>query len=103
MAGPIVQLRATNYTKAEQVKIKTLLNRITTLNEEKEDGIEFCFKKGKTLGLYLKENSCTFLMYTYNKDENDEDESEKLKLNLKDNPAQFISIYAMCNQQQDHH
>jgi Family of unknown function (DUF6368) len=103
MAGPIVQLRATNYTRAEQVKIKTLLSRIAIMHEEKETEIEFCFKKGKTLGLYSKENSCTFLMHTNNKEEYDEDEKENVEIKLNDNPAQFISIYAMCNRKDDHY
>jgi Family of unknown function (DUF6368) len=102
MAGPIVQLRATNYGRAEQVKIKTLLSRIAIMYEEKESEFEFCFKKGKTLGLNLKDNSCTFLMHVNNKEEYYEDEKENIKLKLKDNPTQFISIYAMCNQKEDH-
>jgi Family of unknown function (DUF6368) len=102
MAGPIVQLRATNYGRAEQVKIKTLLSRIAIMYEEKESEFEFCFKKGKTLGLNLKEKSCTFLMYINDSEEYEEDEKENVKLKLKDNPTQFISIYAMCNQKEDH-
>jgi hypothetical protein len=103
MAGPIVQLRATNYSRTEQLKIKTLLSRIVIIYEEKEGKVEFCFKKGKTLGLNLKENSCTFLMYINIKEEYDDGEKENVKLKLKDNPAQFISIYAMCNQKEDHY
>jgi Family of unknown function (DUF6368) len=103
MAGPIVQLRATNYTRAEQVKIKTLLSRVAIMYEEKESEFEFCFKKGKTLGLNLKEKSCTFLMYINDSEEYEEDEKENVKLKIKDNPTQFISIYAMCNQKDDHY
>jgi hypothetical protein len=102
MAGPTIQLRATNYAKVEQVKIKTLLNRIATVNVETDTQIEFCLKKGKTLGLNLKENSCTFIIQISHKVEYDALEKESIKRYLNDKPTAFITICSMCNQREDH-
>jgi hypothetical protein len=78
VAGPVVKLRAKNYGRTEQVKIKTLLKRIAIVDIEEEDKFEFCFKKGKTLGMNLKSNSCTFLINIYIKET--EDESSKVDI-----------------------
>lgn len=60
MAGPIVQLRPRNYGKNEQNKVDVLFKRIAIIHEKTENSMEFSFKKGKTLGLNLKSNSCVF-------------------------------------------
>jgi Family of unknown function (DUF6368) len=102
MAGPGVKLRAINYGRTEQVKIKTLLKRIAIIDIEEEDKFEFCFKKGKTLGMYLKNNSCNFLVNINIKETEDESSKADIETKLKDKPAAFILISAMCNQKEDH-
>jgi hypothetical protein len=60
MAGPTIQLRAKQFGKSEKEKIKILLKRTTILSLQEENKFEFNFKKGKTLGLFLKEISNGF-------------------------------------------
>lgn len=103
MAGPVVKLRATNYGRTEQVKIKTLLKRIAILDIEEEGKFEFCFKKGKTLGMNLKNKSCTFLLNINIKETEDESSKADIETKLKDKPAAFLLISAMCNQKEDHY
>jgi hypothetical protein len=103
MAGPTLQLRAKQFEKSEKQKIKTLLNRISNLEEIEENKFEFNFKKGKTLGLFLKENSCLFLMdFSLKTDENDELQKHDFETKIKDKPEGFINISAMCNDALDH-
>jgi Family of unknown function (DUF6368) len=103
MAGPILQLRATHFGKTERQKIKTLLSRIAVCDIMEEDKFEFNLKKGKTLDLFLKENTCSFLMNYFSKiNELDELEKHDLKTKLKDKPEQYILISAMCNDLLDH-
>jgi hypothetical protein len=103
MAGPTLQLRAKSFGKTEKQKIKTLLHRIALVEVEGDDNFEFHFKKGKTLGLFLKEPSCLFIMnYSHKTNEDDEVQKQDIDTKLKDNPEQFILISAMCNDIQDH-
>jgi Family of unknown function (DUF6368) len=103
MAGPTLQLRAKCFGKPEKQKIKTLLTRISNLEEIETYKFEFNFKKGKTLGLFLKENSCLFLMdFSLKTDENDELQKHDFETKIKDKPEGFINISAMCNDALDH-
>ncbi len=104
MAGPTIQLRAKKFGKTEKQKINTLLKRITILDLVEENKFEFSFKKGKTLGLFLKANSCLFLMdFSTKKEELDALQQQDFCTKIKDNPEAFINISAMCNDAQDHH
>jgi hypothetical protein len=103
MAGPTIQLRAKQFGKSEKEKIKILLKRTTILSLQEENKFEFNFKKGKTLGLFLKENSCSFLMgFSTKTDEHDELQKADFKLKIKDKPIAYINISAMCNGSDDH-
>lgn len=103
MAGPILQIRATIFGKAEKQKIKTLLNRTSILEVNEENKFEFYFRKGKTLGLFLRECSCLFLIdFSTKKEKLDELQKFDFESKIKDNPACFISISAMCNGALDH-
>lgn len=103
MAGPTIQLRAKSFGKNEKQKIKTLLKRIATVDLEEENKFEFNFKKGKTLGLFLKVNSCLFLMNFFIKPEELDDLQQKdFDSKIKDKPQGFVNISAMCNDLQDH-
>lgn len=103
MAGPTLQLRANSFGKPEKQKIETLLNRISILDLNEENKFEFNFKKGKTLGLFLKENSCLFLMdFSVNTYEYDALQLPDIIGKLKDKPKMFINISAMCNDKVDH-
>jgi Family of unknown function (DUF6368) len=104
MAGPVIQLRATKYDKGDQAKVLKMLERIAVFDEQRENYYDFRFKKGKTLGLKLKENSCTFLLnISTKKKELDELEKADFKAKIKDNPVAFVSISAMCNGKDDHY
>jgi hypothetical protein len=103
MAGPTIQLRAKIFGNSEKQKIKKLLYKISisAINEANE--FEFHFKKGKTLGLFLKENSCLFLMDFSNKtDANDELQQHDFDTKIKDKPEGFINISVMCKDLIDH-
>jgi hypothetical protein len=103
MAGPTIQLRAKHFGNNEKVKIKILLKRLAILSEDLVDKFDFNFKKGKTLGLYLKANSCTFLMdFSLKTDEFDELQKVDFDLKIKDKPVAYINISAMCNGHEDH-
>jgi Family of unknown function (DUF6368) len=103
MAGPTIQLRAKFFGNTEKSKIKTLLKRNTIISEEEGDKFDFNFKKGKTLGLFLKANSCAFLMdFSSKTDDHDELQKKDFTLKIKDKPAVFINISAMCNGSEDH-
>jgi plasmid stability protein len=58
MVGPILQLRAANFDKSKQAAMRKLLEQIVVREDERADYVDFHFKKGKTLGLNLKEYSC---------------------------------------------
>ncbi len=65
---------------------------------------EFHFKKGKTLGVNLKENSCLFLFDISDEDyESDDLELQDIAEKLNDKPAAFIGIAAMCKDKIDHY
>ncbi len=103
MAGPTLQLRAKSFGKSEQQKIKTLLNRMAHLEVNEADKFEFHFKKGKTLGLFLKEASCLFLMeFSTKKEALDALQQQDFDAKIKDKPEGFIHISAMCNGATDH-
>ena len=103
MAGPTLQLRAKSFGKSEQQKIKTLLNRIAHLEINEADKFEFHFKKGKTLGLFLKEVSCLFLMeFSTKKEALDALQQQDFDAKIKDKPEGFIHISAMCKDTIDH-
>jgi hypothetical protein len=103
MAGPTLKLRAKTFGKAENQKLKTLLHRIALVETETVNSVEFHFKKGKTLGLSLKDISCLFIMNFSNKNEDYDDlQIKDIKTKLKDNPQQYILISAMCNGANDH-
>jgi hypothetical protein len=104
MAGPILQIRATNFEKSDQANMLKMLERITVFEKIRDDYYEFHFKKGKTLGLNLKEKSCLFLMDIKEEDnETDDLELEDIASKIKDKPAVFITLSAMCNGKNDHH
>jgi hypothetical protein len=103
MAGPVVQLRALQYRRTEQVKIKTIFERYTLIDLEEESKFEFCFKKGKIFGTKLENNSCAFLMQTEIKEKTDVSNKQGIEAKLRDKPEAFISIAAMCNQKEDHY
>jgi hypothetical protein len=103
MAGPTLQLRAKIFGNSEKHKIKKLLDKISILAINEENKFEFHFKKGKNLGLFLKESSCLFLMDFSNKtDANDELQQHDFDTKIKDNPQGFIYISAMCKDIMDH-
>jgi hypothetical protein len=65
---------------------------------------DFRFKKGKNLGLNLKEDSCPFLLdVSTKKEELDELQKVDFKAKIKDNPVAFLSISAMCKSKEDHY
>jgi Family of unknown function (DUF6368) len=104
MAGPVILLRATKYEKSDQAKMLKMLQRIAIIDETRENYFDFRFKKGKTLGLNLKENSCPFLMdISLKKEELDDLQKVDFKAKIKDNPAAFINVAAMCKSKEDHH
>jgi Family of unknown function (DUF6368) len=104
MAGPILQLRAVNFDESKQIAMRKLLEQIVILEVERADYLEFHFKKGKTLGVNLKENSCLFLLNISTEDsETDDLESQDIAEKLDDNPVAFIGIAAMCNDKIDHY
>jgi hypothetical protein len=104
MAGPVIQLRATKYDKSDQAKMLKMLERIAVIDESRENYYEFRFKKGKTLGLKLKENSCPFLLdISTKKEELDDLQKVDFKAKIKDNPIVFLSISAMCKSDDDHY
>jgi Family of unknown function (DUF6368) len=104
MAGPVIQLRATKYEKSDQAKMLKMLERIAIIDEKRDNYFDFRFKKGKTLGLNLKENSCSFLFDISTKKEVlDELQKADFKAKIKDNPVAFLSISAMCKSKDDHH
>lgn len=104
MAGPVIQLRATKYEKSDQAKVLKMLERIAVIDEQREGFYDFHFKKGKTLGLNLKEISCPFLLDISTKKEVlDELQKADFKAKIKDNPAAFLNLAAMCKSKDDHH
>jgi hypothetical protein len=104
MAGPILQLRAANFDESRQIAIRKLLEQIVILEVERADYLEFNFKKGKILGVNLKQNSCLFLLNISTQDtEPDDLERQDIAEKLNDKPAAFINIAAMCNDKIDHH
>jgi hypothetical protein len=104
MAGPVIQLRATKYEKSDQAKMLKMLERIAVIDEKRDNYFDFRFKKGKTLGLNLKENSCPFLLDISTKKEAlDELQKADFKAKIKDNPVAFLSISAMCKSKDDHY
>jgi Family of unknown function (DUF6368) len=104
MAGPVIQLRATKYEKSDKAKMLKMLERIAVMGEQREGFYDFRFKKGKTLGLNLKEISCPFLLDISTKKEVlDELQKADFKAKIKDNPVAFLSISAMCKSKDDHY
>jgi hypothetical protein len=104
MAGPVIQLRATKFDKTDEAKMLKMLERIAVIDEKRENYFDFRFKKGKTLGLKLKENSCPFLLdITTKKEELDALQKADFKAKIKDNPVAFLSISAMCKSNDDHY
>jgi hypothetical protein len=104
MAGPVIQLRATKFDKSDEAKMLKMLERIAVIDEKRENYFDFRFKKGKTLGLKLKENSCPFLLdITTKKEELDALQKADFKAKIKDNPVAFLSISAMCKSNDDHY
>lgn len=103
MAGPVIQLRATHFDKNDQAKMLKMLQRIAIIDESRDDLYDFRFKKGKTLGLNLKEHSCPFLLdISTKKQVLDDLEKADFDAKIKDNPAAFIGVSAMCNGKDDH-
>jgi hypothetical protein len=104
MAGPVIQLRATKFDKSDQAKMLKMLERIAVIDEKRENYFDFRFKKGKTLGLKLTENSCPFLLDISTKKEVlDELQKADFKAKIKDNPVAFLSVSAMCKSSDDHY
>jgi Family of unknown function (DUF6368) len=103
MAGPVIQLRATNFDKTDQAKMLKMLQRVAIIEENRDDFYDFRFKKGKTLGLNLKEHSCPFLLDISTKKETWDDlEKADFDAKIKDKPAAFIGVSAMCKGKDDH-
>jgi hypothetical protein len=104
MAGPVIQLRATRFDKSDEAKMLKMLERIAVIDEQRENYFDFRFKKGKTLGLKLTENSCPFLLDISTKKEVlDELQKADFKAKIKDNPVAFLSVSAMCKSSDDHY
>jgi hypothetical protein len=104
MAGPVIQLRATRFDKSDEAKMLKMLERIAVIDEQRENYFDFRFKKGKTLGLKLTENSCPFLLDISTKKEVlDELQKADFKAKIKDNPVAFLSVSAMCKSNDDHY
>jgi hypothetical protein len=104
MAGPVIQLRATKYEKSDQAKMLKMLERIAVIEEKRDNYFDFRFKKGKTLGLNLKENSCPFLLDISTKKEALDDlQKVDFESKIKDNPVAFLSVSAMCKSKDDHY
>jgi hypothetical protein len=104
MAGPVIQLRATKYDKIDQVKMLKMLERIADIDENKVNYFDFRFKKGKTMGLNLKENSCPYILSISTKKEALDDlERTDFESKINDKPMAFLSISAMCNSKDDHY
>jgi hypothetical protein len=104
MAGPVIQLRATKYEKSDQAKMLKMLERIAVIDEQRDNYFDFRFKKGKTLGLKLKENSCPFLLdISIKKEELDTLQKADFEAKIKDNPVAFLSVSAMCKSKDDHY
>jgi hypothetical protein len=104
MAGPVIQLRATKFDKSDQAKMLKMLERIAVIDEKRENYFDFRFKKGKTLGLKLTENSCPFLLDISTKKEVlDELQKADFNAKIKDNPVAFLSVSAMCKSSDDHY
>jgi hypothetical protein len=104
MAGPVICLRAIHFDTSDQAKMLKMLESKVIIHEKRDNYYDFTFKKGKTLGLNLKENSCTFLMDIRDTDnETDDIQQADMTAKLRDNPVAFISISAMCNQTNDHY
>jgi hypothetical protein len=103
MAGPVIQLRATKFEKSDQAKMLKMLERIAIIDETRENYYDFRFKKGKTLGLNLKEHSCPFLLdISTKKEELDDLQKADFEAKIKDNPVAFLGVSAMCNGKEDH-
>jgi hypothetical protein len=104
MAGPVIQLRATKFEKSGEEKMLKLLSRIAIIDETRDNYFDFRFKKGKIFGLKLTENSCPFLLdISTKKEELDELQKVDFDAKIKDNPAAFLSVSAMCKSPNDHH
>jgi Family of unknown function (DUF6368) len=104
MAGPVIQLRATKFDKSDEAKMLKMLERIAVIDEKRDNYFDFRFKKGKVLGLNLKENSCPFLLDISTKKEAlDALQKADFEAKIKDNPVAFLSISAMCKSKDDHH
>jgi Family of unknown function (DUF6368) len=104
MAGPVIQLRATKFDKSDEEKMLTLLSRIAIIDETRDNYFDFRFKKGKIFGLKLTENSCPFLLDISTKKEALDDlQKADFDAKIKDNPAAFLSVSAMCKSPNDHH
>lgn len=103
MAGPTLRLRAKLLGDSEKQKIKILLNRVAHLEVNEADNFEFHFKKGKTLGLFLREASCLFLMeFSTKKEDLDALQQYDFDTKIKDKPEGFIHVSAMCKDAIDH-
>jgi Family of unknown function (DUF6368) len=102
MAGPVIQLRANHFDKAHIAAINKLFERHTLLDIDEPDKKEFCFKKGKTLGLKLDKPSCVFL-YNIDYKQDHHETLAKSYTALGQNPVAFISLSAMCNDDNDHY
>jgi Family of unknown function (DUF6368) len=104
MAGPVILLRATNFGKSDQVKMLKMLERFAIIEEQRDTYFEFRFKKGKTLGLNLKEISCPFLLdISAKKEALDDLQKVDFDTKIKDNPAAFLNLAAMCKSKDDHY
>jgi Family of unknown function (DUF6368) len=104
MAGPVIQLRATNFDIRGEVKMLKLLSRIAIIDETRDNYYDFRFKKGKIFGLRLTENSCPFLLDISTKKEALDDlQKVDFDAKIKDNPVAFLSVSAMCKSPNDHH
>ena len=104
MAGPVILLRAKSFEKSDQTKMLKMLERIAIIEEQRDTYFEFRFKKGKTLGLNLKEISCPFLLdISTKKEELDDLQKVDFDTKIKDNPAAFLDLAAMCKSKDDHH
>jgi hypothetical protein len=104
MAGPVIQLRATNFDIRSEEKMLKLLSRIAIIDETRDNYYDFRFKKSKIFGLKLAENSCPFLLDISTKKEALDDlQKVDFDAKIKDNPAAFLSVSAMCKSPNDHH
>jgi Family of unknown function (DUF6368) len=97
---PSICLIAAKCTKKDKQKIRNLLKNVALISDETERNYQFFVKKGKTLGLDLKEDLGRF-MITVNDVNYEKNELPRKDLitNWRNKPAAYIEFYLTNNHQ----